>query len=58
MKTTLITLGLITVLFCLSMYINNTLMRDPEEDTDLDNNEYDGWTSPEIEEYNDDEYDY
>ena len=31
---------------------------DPEEDTDLDDNEYDGWTSPEIEEYNDDEYEY
>ena len=40
------------------MYIDNTLMRDPNEDTDLDNTEYDGWTSPEIEEYNDDEYDY
>ena len=29
---------------------------DPEEDTDLDDIEYDGWTSPEIEEYNDDEW--
>jgi len=33
-------------------------MRDPEEDLDLDNNEYDWWTPSEIEEYNDDEYDY
>jgi hypothetical protein len=31
---------------------------DPEEDTDLDNNEYDGWTIPKDIEYNDDDYDY
>jgi hypothetical protein len=33
-------------------------MRDPNEDTDLDNTEYDGWTTPETTEYNDDDYDY
>jgi hypothetical protein len=32
---------------------------DPnEEDCDLDNTYYDGWTVPETNEYNDDEYDY
>ncbi len=32
---------------------------DPnEEDSDLDNTDYDGWTVPEDTEYNDDEYDY
>ena len=29
---------------------------DPEEDTDLDNNEYDGWTTPETTEYNEGRY--
>jgi|TARA_B110000977_G_C10881021_1_gene417502 hypothetical protein len=29
-----------------------------EEDTDLDNTDYDGFTVPETTEYNDDEYDY
>jgi|TARA_B110000503_G_C6777625_1_gene261963 hypothetical protein len=32
---------------------------DPEEeDTDLDNNEYDGWSEPQFTEYDDDDYDY
>tara|TARA_R110000796_G_scaffold47049_1_gene113414 strand:- start:500 stop:601 length:102 start_codon:yes stop_codon:yes gene_type:complete len=33
-------------------------MLDPEEDIDLDNTEYDGWSIPKVTEYNDNEYDY
>jgi hypothetical protein len=29
-----------------------------EEDRDLDNTDYDGWSVPKTTEYNDDEYDY
>lgn len=29
-----------------------------DPDDDLDNTEYDGWSVPSDEEYNDDEYDY
>jgi hypothetical protein len=33
-------------------------MLDPREDEDLENSEYDGFSLPEIIEYNDNEYDY